>query len=166
MIYPENLQKLLIRNRGMIPKKINYKEPLKLFHKYWTIELPNYIFKVHSIFEADNIEYYQIKSLDSMYQSALSFPLNNEFCFELMQDRNNIKDLPNIINSSIGYFGSEIRYWFFVNQIDYNDGKYIGFKSYIDYTGKNSLSDSKIYFLKGELKNNIYTNCYAKLIKS
>lgn len=164
-IYPEKLEKILKISPGYVPKKINPKDRLKLYHKYWSNEYPESAFKVINIFTIDSIEYYQIKYLKTLFQAAISYPVYGT-CYELIQDHNKIrkKDISSILNITSGYYGSEIKYWFFYNNIDLNDKKYCGFKPFIEIEGKNSLCDSKKYNLLANInENGNYEYCHAIL---
>lgn len=164
-IYPKQLSNFIKENH-LIPKKIKYVQDIKQYGKYISIQQSTDGFKVEEIIEVNEDIYYQVRFLESGRQAVI--PYESKFTYyELFQDRSKIRKLPNIINSNKPYFGSEIKYWFFINNIDLNSKKYNCFKSLIcksDYT----ISDRKLYYLKADYYpiSDEYTDCKAVIYKN
>jgi hypothetical protein len=116
---------------------------------------------VQQIYFVDDIEYYSVKYPKSLF-GEFSFPVNKNTC-ELYIDKNNISSISNIINSNISYSGAEIRYWFFIKNIDLSSNAYNGFWSFIDPDSKSLISDDKFYFLKAIYKDGKYIKCRISL---
>ena len=153
MIYPTVLANQILYNkdiRNYIPKKMSKLESLKLFHKYWSLAdvAP---FKVENIYNVEDTEYYSVKFISTNKYGIISFPLDKYSSYELISDRNDIKNAESIINVKNKYYGSEIKYWFFTHNIDFDNPKYNVLKSYIEIGGKNIISDNKLYFLKADI---------------
>lgn len=161
MIYPTDLGSLLKVHElyDYIPKRFSKDEIVKEFHKYVSLydrdcKEP---FKVESSFIEDSIRYYCVKYLTTNHFAVLPEPLNVDF--EFIKDRNNLRKT-DIINNGVYYYGSEIRYWFFIHKIDLCSPKYKAFKKYVEPYSCNSISDTSIYTVVGNLnENDIYTVC-------
>ena len=164
-IYPDKLEKFIMEeNHLYIPRKIKINEHLKKFKRYWS-SFSDLYFKVEEIYFANDIEYYSVKYPNLLFGS-ISYPLNHEFTFELMIDKNNIANMDNIINTKISLSGAEIKFWFFIKKIDMNSDKYSGFWSFIDPNSKSLISDDKYYFLYASYNNEIYKDCKVSLDRS
>ena len=95
-IYSEELSVEMIKYK-YIPRKINKKEHLKLYHRYWIPELGGVI-KVKDIWKDNGVEYY-IVSYKNDLCICFSYPLDDYYeSYELLHDYDNI-DKENIINS-------------------------------------------------------------------
>lgn len=143
-IFPKQVNDFILENH-YIARKMKPGEHLKQYHRYWS-SFSNTTFKVMEIYNIDDREYYSIKFPNLLFGEA-SYPAPNDYMFELKVDYKHIESL-NIINSKSSLLGSEIRYWFVINNIDLNDSIYSGFWSYLDYNSKSSISDDKYYFVK------------------
>ena len=165
-IYPKELAKF-VKEYHLIPKKIKFIEDIRQYGKYISLQQSNIDgFKVEEIIEVNDLIYYQIRFLISGRQAVV--PYEPKFTYyELYKDKSKITKLPNIINTEYPYYGSEIKYWFFINNIDLDSKKYNCFKSYIcksDYT----LSDKKLYYLTATYLplTDEYVNSKALLYKN
>lgn len=164
-IYPPKLQELLQSKKEIyIPRKMTSGENLKLYHRYWS-SFDNTYMKVDRIYLINNIEYYSVKYPDKLY-GEISYPLNTEYMFELSSDKTNIYFLDDIINTPISLLGSEIRFWFYINKIDFNNTKYNGFWAFLDYNSKSSICDDKYYYVKAIESSNNNFDCRISIDKS
>lgn len=143
-IYSEALEEEII-NTKYIPRKFKENEKLKLYHKYWIPEFGGTI-KVHEIEYINGIPYYFIKFNKNM-SANITYPCNYIDMYELLHNYDNIEN-ENIINSSKSYSGAEIKFWFIVNKINFNDYRYKGFWSFVDDTSMSVVADNKYYFVK------------------
>ena len=143
-IYSEALEEEVINTR-YIPRKFRENEKLKLYHKYWVPEFGGTI-KVHEIEYINGIPYYFIKFNRNM-SANITYPCNYTDMYELLHNYDNIEK-ENIINSSKSYSGAEIKFWFIVNKIDFDDPQYRGFWSFLDDTSMSVVADNKYYFVK------------------
>lgn len=161
-IYPEKLSNF-IRNsdNNYIPRKLKTDERLRLYKRYWSLYSDD-CFKVDKVYFIDSIEYYSVKYSNLLY-GEISFPVDSDYIYELHNDRNNIKDINNIINTKSSFLGSEIKYWFYINNIDLTSNKYSGFWSFLDPSSKSLISDNKYYFLYASYDNDIYKDCKISL---
>ena len=161
-IYPQDLIEF-IKEFPYIPKKLKYVDEIKRYAKYYCLDL-KIGFKVEEVIEVSGQIYYQIRLLDTGRQAVI--PYEEKFTYyELLTDKNDLKTLA-IINSDSPFFGSEIKYWFFINNINLHSICYQGFAPLVTESDK-TLSDRKIYFLKGLYlpDSKIYMNCRAELCK-
>jgi hypothetical protein len=150
-IYGDNIIKI-IKEDKLIPRRLKYKEKLKLYHKYYIEEYG--LVKVTEVFMIDNTEYYTI-SFDNKI-ACISYPIDNKNNFELLIDYDKIyKD--NLINCDRLYTGSEIRYWFIRNNI-LDHKPYQGFIDYLKYEGRKSIIDNCKYKVIYNKKDKI-TKC-------
>ena len=141
-IYPPKLEEY-IKSSRYIPRKIRKNEHLKIYHRYWLNDY-NDAAKVDDIFTENHIEYYSIK-YNNMY-GCISNPVSVD-TYELLYNKNEIEKI-NIINSSKSYTGAEIKYWFWMNNIDISiNSKYSGFWSFLNQNSSNILIDNKYYFV-------------------
>lgn len=143
-IYSEALEEEVINTR-YIPRKFRENEKLKLYHKYWVPEFGGTI-KVHEIEYINGVPYYFIKFARNM-SANITYPCNYTDMYELLHNYDNIEK-ENIINSSKSYSGAEIKFWFIVNKIDFDDPQYRGFWSFLDDTSMSVVADNKYYFVK------------------
>lgn len=143
-IYPKELEKI-VQETKLIPRKIYYEEKLKLYHKYFIPIYGSEVIKVENISTIYETEYYFIRYGNKM-NGCLSYPIYRN-SYELLHNDNNIGD-SEIINSNIAYSGAEIKFWFFINNIDFDKEEYKGFYSYIDPKNIKSIYDNKYYLVK------------------
>ena len=162
MIYNQCLSNIISKKKySYVPRKLKKYESYKQYHKYWTPEFKSF-FKIENIFIACGTRYYEVKFVMSNTYGIITDPYDIEDVYELMQDRNNIRELDNIINTDISYYGSEIKYWFFVHNS--NTKKYNSIEQYIENNGHNNLSDNKLYFLSANIDSDgNYSNFSFKI---
>lgn len=139
-IYPLKLQEYIKENK-VIPRKIRKNEHLKIFHKYWLGDY-NCVVKINDIFTVKGVEYYIIKF--GNFYACIDHPINYKYCYEILHNKDNIENI-NIINSDKCFTGAEIKYWFLINNIDFNDDLYYGFWSFLNPNSNNLLVDNKYY---------------------
>ena len=159
-IYPQELSKF-IKSNHYIPKKLRYVSEIKQFARYYCLE-QNIGFKVEEVIEVSDQIYYQIRILNNNRQAVI--PYEEKFTYyELLTDRLDIKHTDEIINTDIKYFGSEIKYWFFIHKINLEEPPYKGFASLVTKGGNHLISDKKMYILKANYNKDkdIYTSCKA-----
>lgn len=154
-IYPDKLADI-VREYHYIPRLIRENEYLKRYHRYWSID-SEYYFKIYQTYKVDECEYYSVR-----YQNALlaeiPYPVDHNSTYDLALDYKKIYKR-NIINSDISYYGSEIKYWFFINDINLHDEKYSGFWIYINPGSNSLISDNKRYYISAIEEDEIYKKC-------
>ena len=163
-LYPKELG-IFARKFKLIPSLVKSKSEIRKYGKYMSVQQATEGFKVEDIIEVNDDIYYQIRFLSSGRQAVV--PYEDKFTYyTLFNDINNIRRLPTIINTDKAYFGSEIKYWFFINNIDLNSEKFINFKSLI-MDSKHFIADNKMYYLKGNYLplEDKYVSCCAMLLK-
>ena len=161
-IYPKLISEFLTDNSHYIPKQVRYLSEIKQFAKYISAE-QGIGFKIEEIININDQTYYQVRFLDNNRQAVLPYEETFHY-YELLTDKIDMRAVKNIINTNIPYYGSEIKYWFFVNNIDLDSEKYLDLKPII-LQSYSSISDRKLYLLFGEYKDNIYTACRAEVFK-
>lgn len=163
-IYPKDLGDY-IRKTNYIPKIVKDIKDIKKFAKYIYLEACQEGFKIEDIIDVNDQVYYQINLLNSHRQAVIPFEEKFNY-FELLSDKSNIRKKSNIINSNEAFYGSEIKYWFFINNIDLYSKKYEGFRPIVTKSGF-TISDKKLYFLKAEYIPSLdtYIHCRAVLTK-
>ena len=145
LLYPKELQDEIIKNKNFIPRKLRHHERFKQYHKYYNDEFG--IFKVRNVEYIDGNEYYFITYKKDM-TAAIPFPIyNNNKCYELMLNKDEIENKSIINNRSTTFFGAEIKFWFIVNNINFSDENYIGFKDDLNF-----IYDSKKYHVRRNKK--------------
>lgn len=167
-IYPEKLREYILSEESQIdyiPRHIKFNEHLRLYRRYWVKYFDDECIKVDEIYEIEGVEYYYVKHPNSLYDT-ITYPLDCNYTYELLIDKKDIKNIDNIINTKISYTGAEIKYWFFIHNIDLSSEKYIGFWSFLNPNSKNVISDDKYYFVKSyEQENGIHIDCRVSLDK-
>ena len=166
MIYPGYLVKVLRKCRDLenyIPKLMYKDDDLKIYHKYISLidRCCNEPFKIESIFFEEGTRYCTVRYLISSKFAVLPDPVDN-IDYEFIKDRHNIKDV-NIINNESYYYGSEIKYWFYIHNIDLDSPKYRAFRQYIEMYRTNTISDNTLYQVTGRLVDDNYV--HAAFIK-
>lgn len=145
LLYPEKLQNEVMKNKNYIPRKLRHHERLKIYHRYYNDEFG--IFKIRDVELIGGVEYYFITYKKNM-TAVIPYPTyNNCKCYELMVNRDELENKSIINNRTTTFFGAEIKFWFVVNDVDFNDENYIGFKSELD-----SIYDSKKYHVRRNKK--------------
>jgi hypothetical protein len=139
-IYPQKLEKYIKKNR-YIPRRIHDNEHLKLYHRYWLSEI-NSVVKIMEIFSVEGTEYYIYKNESGM-AGCESYPASG-YNYELLHNNSKIEN-DDIINSDKEYTGAEIKYWFVLNNIDFNDDYYSGYWNFVNPRSRNIISDSFHY---------------------
>ena len=151
MIYDTHLSEIISKKKySYVPRKLKNYEGYKQYHKYWTPEFKSF-FKVENIFIACGTRYYEVKFIMTNTYGVITDPYDIENVYELMQDRNNIREVDNIINTDISYYGSEIKYWIFTHYKNICSNKYKAFKFYIEKHGYDNILDNKLYFLLADI---------------
>lgn len=162
-IYPKKLVEFLnTSSNNYIPKRINKNDRLKLYRKYWT-SFNDLFFKVMNIYDVNGVEYYSVKYKD-MLNGEISYPISDDNIYELLIDRKQL-DKINIINDNTAYSGADIKYWFFIHNIDLDSPKYKNFAQFIYPNSNSCISDSKYYKLFTNYINNVYVDCKIKSVK-
>ena len=138
-LYPDGLVQRL-KGKKYIPRLIRPDEELKLGRKYYEDELKS--FKVVDKYKVKDETYYSI-FCEMGRNHTITYHKNREI-YELCMFENSLKG-SDIINDNKFYNGYEIIYWFFINNIDFNDMKYKKFYSYVEYNGKSCIAMNKRY---------------------
>ena len=161
-IYNKDLAKF-VSDYNFIPKKVKSGKDIRRYGRYIALEQSTDGFKIDEIIAVNDDIYYQIKFLSTGRQAVIPFEESFTY-YELHPDKTNIRDLQTIINTGIPYYGSEIRYWFFINKINLSSDKFSNFKSLL-IDSKHTIADNKLYCLEGTylpLKDK-YIDCKAIL---
>lgn len=151
IIYENSKVEQYIKKSGNLLRKLDKNDHLEVGRKYYNIIYTN--FKVLDKFEIDGNEYYEISynCHQTRMKSVVPYPVNlHSDCYEIIPDIKNIKK-ENIVNMHINLYGYIIKYWFCINEIEYNDDRYIGFKNKIKH-----LNDNARYRIRRNKKLNIY----------
>ena len=155
--YDNSLERLIKRKR-IIPYQVNPGDKF-IKGKWYYDTYYNSLFKVTEVrYNAGNILDYAITKSDEGYSSYITTPLSPYEDYIIDFDTKDIATM-NIINSERSFTGAEIRYWFFMNDINCFDPKYKYFWTYVDTYSNNKVADKQKYFLYAGLKNNVYTKC-------
>lgn len=155
-----------IRKNHLIPHRVTREIPYRknniYYSSYW-----GSIFKVISVeYDSDTKEFLGAYiRYESNYYGMICSELNIDD-YELEVDVKKIYK-QNIINSNIPYSGAEIRYWFFVNQINGFNPVYRGFWKFIDNTSGHKIVDDNKYIVRADInpKTGNYINCIMKRVK-
>ena len=155
--YDNSLERLIKRKR-IIPYQVNPGDKF-IKGKWYYDTYYNSLFKVTEVkYNTGNILDYAITKSDEGYSSYITTPLSPYEDYIIDFDTKDIATM-NIINSEKSFTGAEIRYWFFMNDINCFDPKYKYFWTYVDTYSNNKVADKQKYFLYAGLKNNVYTKC-------
>lgn len=149
-IYPDNLEDFLYKYPEYIPYKFLENDNLKLYRRYYSTN--HDIFKVLEIFEYFGTEYYNILINNSM-QAVIPYPVK-DILYELSPDYKDIKN-KNILNDNSYYTGAEIKYWFFINGINFKKhftDIFTDIEQYIILNGNNELNDFELYEIEYSVK--------------
>ena len=149
VVYPGELEKEIIKNK-YIPRKCRELEHLKLYHRYYTTIYG--VFKVENIESIKGIEYYFIKYNNGKLFGVISHPITDTI-YELLHDYDEIEKV-NLINSNKSYSGAEIKFWFVINKINFDNPNYKGFYQFLDPLSNNLLVDTKYYYVIYNTKSN------------
>ena len=154
----DNSLERLIERKRIIPYQINPGDKF-IKGKWYYDTYYNSLFKVTEVkYNSGNILDYAITKSDEGYSSYITSPLSPYEDYIIDFDTKDIATM-NIINSERSFTGAEIRYWFFMNDINCFDPKYKYFWTYVDTYSNNKVADKQKYFLYAGLKNNVYTKC-------
>lgn len=154
----DNSLEKLIKRKKIIPYQVNPGDKLLRGKWYYDIYYSS-LFKVLEVkYKAGGVLDYAITKSDEGYNSYISTQLTPYEDYIIDFDRNGLSE-EMIINSEKSYTGAEIRYWFFMNDINCFDPKYRLFWTYVDTYSKNRVADKQKYFLYAVLKNNVYSHC-------
>jgi len=154
----DNSLERLIKRKRIIPYQINPGDKF-IKGKWYYDTYYNSLFKVTEVkYNSGNILDYAITKSDEGYSSYITSPLSPYEDYIIDFDTKDIATM-NIINSEKSFTGAEIRYWFFMNDINCFDPKYKYFWTYVDTYSNNKVADKQKYFLYAGLKNNVYTKC-------
>ena len=154
----DNSLEKLIKRKKIIPYQVNPGDKLLRGKWYYDIYYSS-LFKVLEVkYKPGGILDYAITKSDEGYSNYISTQLTPYEDYIIDYDRNGLAEEV-IINSEKSYTGAEIRYWFFMNDINCFDPKYKLFWTYVDTYSKNKVSDKQKYFLYAVLKNNVYSHC-------
>lgn len=154
----EKLQKK-IKTKHLIPYRmhpsIKYKNGHWYYSDYWSQSFK--VLEVHYD-KYDILKDAYIKWDDGNYGLICT---DLDFSdFELMQDKKDLHNLKDIVNSDKLYTGAEIAYWFYIHDIDCFNKKYKGFSKFIDRFSIFRIADSAYYTITGDLiDNERYINC-------
>lgn len=151
-------------NCGYIPYRVakgdRYYRRKFYYNSYWNMCI--YIINTH--YNKRNgtlVNIYARSEEDNGYHVIASDPAPGDYL--LLKDHNHICEIDDIVNSKHSFTGAEIKYWFFIKEIDCFNKQYKGFWGYVDASSDFEIADKTKYFLLGEPdKNGIYHNCRIK----
>ena len=147
----ERLEKLII-TKNAIPHKLIPGEKLIRNHYYYD-SIWNKIYRVISVeYKEGEFEGAYIKNDDNTYAWIVDLP-NPLYDYYITFDKLGIWK-EEIINTNKAYTGAEIRYWFFRNNIDIFNEKYLGFWKYVEQSGDDAIEDKAFYLLYGDIDDN------------
>lgn len=147
----------IIKRKKIIPYKLFPYEKLVKGKWYYDSRFNN-IFKIVEVEYKDGILDHAIIVTDEGFTSYISTPLDFYNDYRIEFDKRNIVE-QDIINSHKSFYGAEIRYWFYMNNIDSFNRKYRDFWQFLEETSDNKINDNSKYLLFGDLRNGTYFNC-------
>lgn len=154
MIYYPKIANI-VDDTGFIPRKLAPNEELLAYRRYYIPE-ENLLFKVLDIFSINGYVYFEIRDSDDHY-SIISPSQEDCTVYEFYpNDKYNIKKINNIINNGTYYNGYEILFWFYYNNIDFNDNRYKKFSPYIELRKLNTINPNKIYAIYASENKGVY----------
>ncbi len=148
-----------IRKKKVIPYSIF---PGEKFHRgtWYYSRYYNNFFKVLDIETINGEDFISIRTDDNRYSC-----ISTDLCTDDLMLEKDKKEIYKtyIFNSNIPYTGAEIRYWFFMHDIDCFNTKYSQFWKYVDRYSKCALDERKKYRCYAKIdKNGNLTNCRVK----
>jgi hypothetical protein len=153
----DNSLEKLIRRKQLIPYQCTPGDRF-MRGKWYYDSYYSSLFKVIDVkYKSGNVLDYAITKSDEGYNSYITTPLSSEDFIIDFDKSGLVKE--NIINSEKSYTGAEIRYWFFMNNIDCFNTKYRYFWTYVDTFSNNRISDKQKYFLYAGMRNDEYIHC-------
>ena len=154
----DNSLEKIIRKKRIIPYQCNPGDKF-MRGKWYYDNFYGSLFKVVDVkYKSGNILDYAITKSDEGYSSYIITPLSPYEDYIIDFDKAGLVE-ENIINSEKSYTGAEIRYWFFMNNIDCFNPKYRYFWTYVDTFSNNRVADKQRYFLYAGMRNNEYIHC-------
>ena len=150
-----------IKKKKVIPYSIFPGDRFKKGKWYYSRFYDNF-FKILDVKYSENgkLEIAYIITDNNMYSVITTDLCTDDLLLE--KDKKNIYK-SNIFNTNIPYTGAEIKYWFFVNNIDCFNQKYINFWKFVDRFSEYCLDDKKKYrcYANQDLEGNLI-NCRVK----
>ena len=140
ILYPKSLEDYIKRN-NFCPILLE-KNILKLNTRYYNINSEEH-YKVLDIYTCNDHKYYYVKGREHRYHN-ISDPVKGKIYKLIEVKKKEYKDLY-IINNNKFYYGYEIIYWFWANNIDLESDIYCKFKSFVDCRSDNCISMNKRY---------------------
>lgn len=148
-----------IRSKKYIPYRVFPHEKYKKGSLYY-LEYYDLFLKVLDLNYQNNIlEFIYGRTIDGNLYQYLTLDLSSSD-YRLEKDTKELYKKKTIINDDIAYYGAEIVYWFFMNNIDCFSAKYKGFWKFVDRYSDHRIADNTKYILKADIdKNGNYKHC-------
>ncbi len=154
----------IVRSKNIIPYRLGVRDRYEKGNYYFS-GFYGKIFKVLFVkyYNSGELEGAEIKHSDGLH-AYMCTEIDPGYDYLLIKDDSDINSRKDIVNDNHMYTGAEIRYWFYIKNIDCFNRKYKGFWDYVDTYSKKRLNDHDVYMLKAD-KNHLgnYVNC--KIIK-
>lgn len=151
----------IIRNKHMIPYKLQSTDTRFMPGKLYYIAYYRKSFKVLSTEydETGRIDNIYVKWDDGCY-GVYCTELDIYSDYILEPDTDFIYKERTLINNKKIYTGAEIRYWFYINDIDAFDEVHAEFWKYLDSNSNAYINDTTRYKLVGKMNSEgIYEDC-------
>ena len=150
----------LIRKKHIIPYTLTRNDRYEK-GKYYFDGFSGKIFKVLFVkyYKTGELEGAEIRYEDNMH-AYMCTEIDPGYDFRTEMDFNEIYKKINIINDGNIYTGAEIKYWFFVRNINCFNRKYKDFWYLVDTYSMDQIADNKNYIITGDINHvGKYHNC-------
>lgn len=156
-----------IRTKHVIPYILGVKDKYEKGNYYFSAFYGK-IFKVLFVkyYNTGELEGAEIRHTDGLH-AYMCTEIDPECDYLLIRDVKEIYNRKEIVNDGQIYTGAEIRYWFYMNNIDCFNRKYKGFWNYIDSYSPKRINDNDKYMMMAKYDRfGNYTQCrMCKIMK-
>lgn len=153
----------LIRKKHLVPYSLNRRDRYEK-GKYYYSEFSGMTFKVLFVkyYDSGELEGAEVKYENGLH-AYICTDIDPGYDYRVEKDFKKICN-ENIVNDGKVYTGAEIRYWFFMNDIDCFNSIYKGFWNLVDTYSTRRIIDNNRYVVVADISvTGKYHNC--KIIK-
>lgn len=156
----------IIRRKHLIPYSLSRTDRYEK-GKYYFNEFSGKIFKVLFVkyYYTGELEGAEIRYEDNMH-AYMCTDIDPGYDYRTEIDTKEIYKKQDIVNDGNVYSGAEIKYWFFIRNINCFDRRYKEFWHYVDSYSIDQIDDNKYYMITGDINHvGKYHNCKITEIK-
>jgi hypothetical protein len=154
----------IVKSKHVIPYSLGKRDKYEKGNYYFS-GFYGKVFRVLFVkyYNTGELEGAEIKHSDGLH-AYMCTDIDPDYDYRMIKDDNNLSDKSSIINDGKIYTGAEIKYWFFMNNIDCFNRKFKGFWKYLDTYSDKVIDDNARYMMTADTNHlGNYINC--KLIR-